>query len=143
MTSASLLIECWEAAQAAPAEWRGLALLQAAGDGEGPDALARLAVGRRDSRLLELHRALFGDAIEGLASCPACGLTVEVGFRVGDIAIEPIAGAPTAVERDGWSIEFRLPDSRDMWAAAAGGDLAQARSVLIERCVLRMTRNSA
>lgn len=142
MVPAELLIDCWEAASRAPAGWRGLALLHPTEDGEDFDRLSRLTLGRRDARLLELRRALFGDAMEGLATCPACGLVLDVGLRPSDLALAPAADVPMSVERDGWAVEFRLPDTRDLHAAAACPDVESARHVLIERCVVRATHGS-
>src|SRR6266851_125307 len=51
-------------------------------------------------------------------------------------------GSPLAPELAGWSIEFRLPDSRDMQAAASCAGADAARLLLIDRCVLKVTSRS-
>jgi hypothetical protein len=142
MTAASLLINCWESASRAPARWRTLALVLPAVDGADVESMAGLPVGRLDSRLLELRRHLFGEDMEALASCPACGQLVDLSFEVGEITVEPPADPPLVAEVDGWSIEFRLPDSRDMQAAASCAGAEAARRLLIDRCVLGLTRAS-
>src|SRR6266851_564388 len=142
MTAASLLINCWESASRSPARWRTPALIVPAAEGTDVESMASLPVGRLNSRLLELRRDLFGDGMEGLASCPACGQLVDLSFEVGEITAEPPADPPLVAELAGWSIEFRLPDSRDMQAAASCAGADAARLLLIDRCVLKVTSRS-
>jgi hypothetical protein len=139
MTAASLLINCWESASRAPARWRTLAMVVPAAEGTDVESIAGLPVGRLDSRLLDLRRHLFGEAMEALASCSACGQLVDLSFEVADLTAEPPADPRLFAEHDGWSIEFRLPDSRDMHAAASCAGADAARRLLIARCVLKVT----
>jgi hypothetical protein len=142
MTAASLLINCWESASRSPARWRPLALVVPAAEGADVESMAGLPVGRLDSRLLDLRRRLFGEGMEALASCPACGQLVDLSFEVGDIKAEPPADPRLFAENEDWSIRFRLPSSRDMHAAASCADAEAARRLLIDRCVLGLTRRS-
>src|SRR5436305_2615683 len=133
MTAAALLIDCWESASR-PHPWPGaVAMLLPAAGGEDAESLAHVPVGRRDGRLLELRRRLFGEGMEALASCPGCGLTVELSLHVGDLQVQPPADAPLVVEHQAWSVEFRLPDSRDLDAAAACTQVDDARRLLVGR----------
>jgi len=105
--------------------------------------MAELPIGRRDARLLELRRRLFGESISALARCPSCGVTVEVGFQVSDMVIPPAGDdGPHEVRREGWGLEFRLPNSRDMMAAASAAGTDEARAILLDRCVLSVTDES-
>jgi hypothetical protein len=142
MTAARLLIDCWESASRSPALWRSIALVVPAAEGIEVETMAGLPVGRLDSQVLDLRRRLFGESVEALASCPACGQLVDLSFDVGDIKTEPRDAPGLFAEHDGWSIEFRLPDSRDMHAAASCADTQDARRLLIERCVTRVSRDS-
>lgn len=142
MTAAGLLIDCWESASRSRAQWRSLALVAPAAQGMDVERMAGLPVGRLDSRLLDLRRRLFGEGMDALASCPACGQLVDLTFDVGDIKTEPPDAPRLFAESDGWLIEFRLPDSRDMHAAASCADSQHARRLLIERCVTRVARDS-
>ncbi|HXN91660.1 MAG TPA: hypothetical protein VN906_09260 [Candidatus Sulfotelmatobacter sp.] len=142
MTAASLLINCWESASRSPARWRTLALVVPAVEGADVESMAGLPIGRLEYRLLELRRHLFGEGIEALASCPACSQQVDLSFEVGDITAEPPADTRLFAEHEDWSIQFRLPSSRDMQAAASCAEAQAARLLLIDRCVVGLTRES-
>jgi hypothetical protein len=90
----------------------------------GGDEAATLPLGQRDARLLRLRTQLAGGALEATASCPRCGELVE------------FSADPAALPAGGRSVEgpWRLPDSRDLAAAADAGDAAAAERVLLERC---------
>jgi hypothetical protein len=132
----SELLSVWERGADGGAAAAALALLDTTGAaGEGP--AAGLAVGRRDGALMGVRRALFGDALDAIADCPACGDALEFACDVREMVV---AGGlvPEAVDPlvlDGWTVEFRLPDGADALAAARTGDADAARRVLVARCV--------
>jgi hypothetical protein len=127
----------WERAQELPEAQRVLALAGAAGPPATEAELERLPLGRREARLLELHRSLGGPALDATAVCPSCGETVEFEAEVAALlARADAAVAPAPVELDGFRVEWRSPDSGDLEAAARSADPAAAERVLLERCVL-------
>jgi pyruvate/2-oxoglutarate dehydrogenase complex dihydrolipoamide acyltransferase (E2) component len=134
--SAAATLDLWELAERLSPVERTLAL---AAVGEPPAAAAELAalpLGRRDARLLRLHRDLTGPALEATAACPECGAEVEFAADVAALlAEERDAAAPEAVAAGGFVLTWRPPDSRDFAAAAAAGDAAAAERALLERCV--------
>src|SRR5258707_5592503 len=84
-------LDLWEACEGlAPVE-RSLALASGA-SGVSVDELAALPLGRRDTWVLELHRALGGGTLEAIVLCPACGEQDE-------FAIEPAALLARGPER--------------------------------------------
>ena len=125
MLSAAATLELWDAANALRPVERAVALASA--DGEAADDVARLPLGRRDARLLALHAAIAGPVIEATASCPHCGEDAEFALDVDALLARDVP----AVVPDGW----RLPDSRDLAAAAGAADVEDAERVLLERCV--------
>ena len=142
MTQLSALstLDLWERAQDQTEVRRALVLAEAGGPPAGPAELERLPLGRRDARLLELYRALGCSALEATASCPSCSETVE--FEADAVALLESASrgaAPAQVERHGFTVVWRLPDSLDLEAAEAGGDVESAERALLERCVLSAT----
>ncbi len=141
--SAAATLELWDAAERVERTQRALVLAAAAVTAPGagaPAALATLPIGRRDAHLLELHSALAGPALEAVADCPACGATAEVGFdavellRAGDAA-----PSVERLDKGGYAIDWRPPDSHDVAAAAHAGDATAAERVLLERCVTSAT----
>ena len=96
--SAAAMLDLWEAAgRLGPVE-RALALAAAA-EPAAADELARLPLGRRDARILEL---VAGRALEATALCPACGEQAE--FAVDAAAL---------VSRDAASTRRRRSTSAD------------------------------
>jgi hypothetical protein len=132
------LLDAWERGQGQPAVRRALALLAAACPDAPADDLARLPVGARDGLLLTLREWTFGRGLTALVDCPHCGEGVEMTFQTGDIrcAGEEVPEGGLSLAAAGFEVRFRLPDSRDLAAAAGAADVAGGRAVLLERCVL-------
>jgi hypothetical protein len=117
-----------------------LAGAEAAGPPLDPAELKRLPLGRRDARLLRLRGELAGGTLEATAACPECGGQAE--FAVDAEALLGPTGEPAPTEpavSDGFVVTWRPPDSSDVAAAAAAGDVAAAERVLLERCVTAAT----
>lgn len=139
MTSADW-IDTLDRCQSLPAMLRPCALLDGVlGGAEG--AAQALPVGRRDAQLLELQQALFGPTLDALAQCPHCGERLELNLRVADLRVPDVAGAAPVVclEHHGYHLRGRLPDSRDLAAAAQAADVTEARDTLMQRCLLEAT----
>lgn len=138
--SAAAMLDLWQAAEARDRIARPLVLAAAADGGETTaDALARLPLGRRDARVLSLHAALGGGALEATASCPSCGEHAEFAIDAEGLDRGPDATPETPVEVDGFVVAWRSPDSRDLAAAAGAGGAAAAERVLLARCVTAAT----
>ncbi|HEU0016375.1 MAG TPA: hypothetical protein VFQ45_22030 [Longimicrobium sp.] len=131
------LLRVWEAGQAQHPVDRALTVLAAAGAG-GPRArLAALPLPERDRRLLRARQALLGPALGAFAVCPACAERVEFSVDSRDLVPpEEQGGGPWEAEGGGVAMRFRLPDSRDLAAAARAAGVDGARRRLAERCVL-------
>ena len=75
--SARELLDVWERGQFARPFERALLLLTAA-ESENTQAVAALAIGGRNARLLLLRERLFGPRITSVTTCPACGESLEL-----------------------------------------------------------------
>jgi hypothetical protein len=133
--TAPAMLDTWERGLGQGPVQRGLTLLALAFPGDDPDALAALSVGERDRRLLALREVLFGARSTGLVACPRCGEQVELEFALGDLRAAPPAPGPLVLSGDDHELHLRLPDSRDLLAAAAAGE-DDAPLVLLSRCVV-------
>jgi hypothetical protein len=136
--SPSELLEVWERGMSAAPALRALLLLEAAAPETGPEALARLPVGRRDADLLRLREWTFGSRLLCGVTCAGCGERLELDFRAGEIrdAAEPAAADELFTSRVGdYEVSFRLPNSLDLLELASCADPAEARRLLFERCV--------
>jgi hypothetical protein len=123
----STLLELWEAGEDQHPVDRALTLLQAGDPGSTRAELAELTVAERDALLLRLRALTVGPRLAGFAQCPACAERLEFVLDS-----EALLGAGKSPEAD---LRFRLPDSRDLAAAAQCEDAAAARRLLAERCV--------
>jgi hypothetical protein len=135
--SVTELLAAWERAFDETPTARALILLAACST-DAPDALARLSIGRRDERLLRLREQTFGAELTSLAACPACGERMECTFNVADLRVapelEPVEDFTLSLDDE--EVRFRLPNSLDQLALAACADVAAARDLLLQRCLL-------
>ena len=139
--SANDLLEVWELGQDQHPLDRALILLGAACPELDADELAGLSVGARDARLLTLRERTFGPRLAGFVECPRCSEALEFEAAVADLRAAPAHdGLSWEVEVGDLSLRFRLPDSRDLGAAAICHGPAAARRLLVRRCVLYASR---
>jgi hypothetical protein len=136
--SATATLALYEAGASTRGPERALALLAAAWPATAPADLAALPVGRRDALLLQLYAASFGARIDLLATCPACGETLDLGLDADALLAAAPADppAPLTIEVSGYSLSCRLPDTRDLAALfAARPAPCDAPGLLLRRCV--------
>lgn len=133
------LLVLWECTLSEPSSARADAMLRAAfGDGR-----ATRTLGERNALLLTLHARLFGQRIDLLSHCPACGAAAEFTSEC-DALAEGLRPAqelilPLLLETHGYVIDFRLPVSDDIALATRAGaaDRDDAFAMhLLRRCVL-------
>jgi hypothetical protein len=139
--SAKELVDVWERGlDSAPVE-RGLLLLSYCLPETTWDRLAAVSLGRRDAILLELRSATLGPRLNAFAVCPGCAAQLEFELDARELGAafstrEPDAPAETHIFHDaGFSVSFRLPDSTDLYAASACGNVEDARRAIFLRCV--------
>jgi|SRR5215469_984800 len=136
--SAAELIRAWERGSSRAPVDRALTLL-AAVTTESPEELARKSVGRRDARLLETYEQHFGRTLNAFAECPECGERLEYNITTSDLVRN---GGEHQQETDlslvmgEISLKVRPPNSLDLSAVMGCADLAAARRMLAERCVV-------
>jgi|SRR5215218_488801 len=140
--SAHDLLQVWEVGEDQSPVDRALTILAAACPELTPDELAALSVGQRDARLLSLRERTSGPRLNCFAECPQCAERLEFDVAVADlrVAAEPDEGAWELVAEN-FVLRFRLPDSRDLAAAAGCPDQSAARDLLVQRCVLQAGRD--
>jgi len=133
------VLRIWEEGQNQSLVQRSLIVLAHACPEEGWEALARLPVGERDSRLLALRDMTFGSRLSSVVGCPRCGERLELEFSVSDVRLPTPEGVEEVIyESDGFRIECRLPSSADLDGLVPGDE---GRMQLILRCVTAASRN--
>lgn len=129
------LLHLWECGSTSSSATRSIEML-AAHHQRSMDELVTLPVGRREALLLDLRESSFGEDVSCVISCPSCAEQVEWDFRLADIRVKADNSQTNSrVEYLGHEVEFRLPNTRDLWAIATAKDLADARAQLLERCL--------
>lgn len=137
--SANDFIRARELGETHDAVDRAVAILAFAFPDESDDVLRRLPLGRRNERLLALRERLFGDLLNAFAECPACGTALEFTMRSAGLRVQP-REQELLLEAEGYTVRFRLLDSRDLKAAARSASVAEARARLLQSCVVEAYR---
>ena len=143
--STAQLIGAWEMGMSRNPLDRALTLLAVACPEMTVAQIAALPVGRRDALLLELRQSLFGPALNCYAECPRCQARLEFRADVGEILGRGRENQNPRRELvcGGVRLRYRAPDSGDLTAVSQCGDVVAARRLLLERCVLEVTRGGA
>ena len=138
--STDQMLAAWERGRAEPhSAARALALLAEAYPDVPAAALADLSVGQRDRLLLAVREQVFGCHLTGLVPCAACGETLEVDFDLPRLDGLPSAssGESVTLHEGSFHLDFRLPNSRDLFAIARQPE----RDRLLQRLVLSASRD--
>jgi hypothetical protein len=148
--SATEVLDAWDAGHRGSAAERALLLLRTVRT-EPLEQLSAMPLGWVAAELLQLRAALFGPALDCLASCRRCRAAVEARVEVGRLTA--LAGPGDAGRKlrtlkvGNWRVDYRIPSCDDLLALrgdprAAAGELAQgliARASQAGRTVLATT----
>lgn len=106
---------------------------------------ADLPLGQRDAALLEMYSGVRGAYIDALATCPTCGTTLAVQLSVVEMLTEYADGrerrATLDVDLGSLTVRARCPTTADLIAVSGQPDIGSARTALLARCVLAVTRS--
>jgi hypothetical protein len=140
--SAGELLTVWEHGVNQRPSRRALALLAVAcADEAAPDQLARLSIGQRDGRLLEMRERTFGPRLAAISACPACNEVLEFAINAADIRIGPAPEPETiGLAYAGYDLRFRLPNTLDLTTVDPSADRQTSRQHLLRRCVTSAQR---
>src|SRR3569623_1205885 len=136
------IIEIWETAQHRHPVDRALALRSMAEPQCTRDELAALPLGERDRRILAQRAQSFGDRLCGHSACPRCNERVE--FDLSCRVMQSPAGASSCermTHMENNSLRLRALNSYDLAAAAYACDVAEARRILSQRCLVEARCN--
>ena len=111
--------------------WRRALVLAGA---DNYDEAAEWPLGQRDERLLALRRQLLGPRMALRQQCASCRADLESAIDL-DMLPPPPIGTPAPLEHSGYSVRFRLPDSRMLARIEGAASVEQARAELIDCCV--------
>lgn len=136
--TAAAMIAAWEVGAASAPIDRAPSLLRSLAAIPSDVSVERLTVGQCDARLFALRRALFGDALEAVSTCPVCDAEVEMVLALEQLQPEPIAEPSPAitVSDSGYTVRCRIPLNDDLRALARRGEHARIED-LLERCAIQ------
>ena len=135
-TSARRLLDGWEAVRGQPLPLRAAALAALAANAS-PDAVMHWPIARRDRALFDLRADLFGDTVDAVTACPACGEALELQVALSSLrpAARGAAGRWRALRLGRQRIRWRLPDSADLLAVSGLATVPEVRAALLARCI--------
>src|SRR5215207_6169461 len=128
------LLDAWAAGCTLPAAERTQPLLRAAGAAD--DGPRELSLGERERLLVALRERLFGPVLSARASCPACGVALELTIATSELLAVASTSEPLGVRAEGFVVSCRPLRPADLVDAAATGSAASARELLVARAVL-------
>lgn len=147
--TASELLQAWERGGEHGPAAGSLVLLRLCSDEPDGGMLAHVPLGRRDALLLQLYTRLFGRRLDSVAQCPACRARVEISLDASALQLAHTDGAGTpdtfelSVPGERLQIRFRAVDSSDLMVLQSCTGLADARGLLLRRCVIELHRDGA
>ena len=137
--TSSRLLHVWEESLGQSLTDKTFRLLAEACDTREYETLSRMSIGERDARLLQLREWMFGKKLHNMANCPACRQPTEWESNTDDLHLQSLPGDLSvrtfSLEKDGYSVQFRLPHSKDISGVIAQQDENSYKTILMN-CVL-------
>jgi hypothetical protein len=136
--SARQVLDVWDRGQRQHPLERALTILETAFPETPLEELARLDLGQRDAKLLEVLESTFGDTLRGFAACPGCSQPLEFELPAARLHAPSNAERPETFSLSVADIDlrFRLPNSLDLAAVAGVPDETESLRQLLRRCVV-------
>jgi hypothetical protein len=141
------LLNTWDAGVAASDADRALLLHALARPSDDMSQLLSTPVGSRDADLLTLRALLFGELAQVRLCCAGCTEELEFALDLRQLLAsdglpeDKDSHEPVEVALGEWNVRFRLPTPADLLAVGQSAP-TEARSLLMERCVVAVTRDA-
>lgn len=125
LTSAQM-VQLWEKGRTRPDHERAIDIMQLALPNLSREALFALPLGERNRTLFTLRKAAAGESLRAFVQCPNCSEPLEFEQSISELIEEGGQGASGcqsqshSFAKDGYVVQFRLPNSADQ---VAGADL--------------------
>jgi len=144
LTTAETLQVWEEAAGLSPFE-KPLRLLAIACSVNDLNQLSHLSIGERDARLLQLREWMFGNTLRNKVSCPKCTEIIEWETDTKDLHLQSFTPSFSVREfslnEEGYSIQFRLPDSLDIARINRRDSEEAIYRKLISNCIVTIDKD--
>ena len=143
--NSSELLDIWERSTDRPLFEKALILLNmACSDGE-PEDPALLSIGNRDALLLQLREWMFGPQLLNVTRCPQCSEIIEWVTDISDLrfpASGKISTASYSLQVDTFNIQFRLPNSYDLFRVFSDSDYQSNPKKLLTDCIIEVLQDT-
>ena len=135
----------WEEELDQPLLRKTLRLLSEAYPGGDMKSVGHLSIGDRDARLLQMREWMFGPLLRIIANCPQCREMIEWESNIDNFKLQPVLPELNVrtftLEKDGYHIRFRLPDTYDISKAINDPSYLSDQNKLIRDCILEKSRD--
>jgi len=142
--SAFELLTIWEEGLEQPLLEKTMRLLGRACSVADYNDIGLLSIGERDARLLRLREWLFGNRLMNMAHCPRCKEPVEWETNTENLHLQQLpAGLAVKsfmLEKDDYSINFRLPNTYDITNALADPAYRADQKKLLTDCIVEINK---
>ncbi|MEO8972508.1 MAG: phage baseplate protein, partial [Ktedonobacteraceae bacterium] len=142
--SSQSIVQLWESGLRQRPVERMLTLLAAALPEVPRQNILVLSIGQCDAYLLLLHERMFGSRFVGFTECSHCQEQLEFSFTVTDMwaGATPVdeVGKVYSCQIEDYEIQLRLPTIADMLAISECQNVASARFLLLQRCIVQAMR---
>lgn len=137
LPTAATLLSAWEAGAAEAPLDRAPSLLARLEAIPRDQSVGQLTVGQCDARLFELRRALFGNVMEALATCPGCDAELEMSLSLAELQppIVDDAEGVVALEESHYALVVRIPRNDDLKFLSTAREKEAIRE-LVDRCMV-------
>jgi len=143
--TATEVLQVWEESSGQPLIDKSIRLLAKACSVSNPDQLFHLSIGDRDARLLRIREWMFGYTLRNKVNCPKCAETIEWETNTRDLHLksysQDLSVKKFYLESNDYSVQFRLPDSLDLFEITKEPKSEDSGKKMISNCILTITKN--
>jgi len=141
--SAQQIVQVWEQGHFQHDIERALTILALVYPDKSKAELAALTIGQRDSQLLSLRELTFGKRLICFSVCPQCKERLQFSLTTESVRVEQsrLEAPDSEFCLEGLTMRIRLPNSSDLAAVANCPATDDPRQVLLERCLVEVSRD--
>lgn len=139
------LLSVWDQGQGLSPGGRAMLVLATACPEYTSRHMDSFSIGERDALLAHIRARTFGEAVESVVTCPACGVMVEVTVDVRTIfpdatriaSGDAISRLPVEIAAGEFFVQAAVPAVRDVESIASTATPEEGVRLLLRRCILR------
>ncbi len=146
LLTADEILELWDTTAGTPTLEKSLRLLAKACSAENIAEIARLSIGDRDVRLLQIREWLFGNILRNKANCPKCAETIEWESNTDALHLQSfpqdLSVKDFQLKKNGYTVQFRSLNSLDLLKVMSAELNENSYRKVISECILSVKKNN-